>query len=352
MNQAALSYIEKTVAPLREQAHCMLKNVLLMSNVTIERLQQAKHNIAQHGRVALHFHPDHIDSRGLTVAQGLLKDGVYKTQFETHISNGQLAPELGGIRDHWENQFFGHAYAGIQHRPKYGALDFGLNPYGPAPRFGSCYLLSHCALLKNCSFSYMDSHRLLPERGTLACFEVVLAALLTESFERQSALGVNVFDPDALIAYLCSFTDIAQRFTHTGFANLDHYIEAQIHDDVSLEEDICALVVDPCYQNTPMDETLQALANQYDITLYYHQGYQMDAAHTPNNFRGACMPALAKQVARQGVMTPFNLGVATLRCTEELASWQQRDMQQQQLQQLKLLWHVLVKFGVNTTPLS
>ncbi|NKF51297.1 DUF3626 domain-containing protein [Shewanella sp. WXL01] len=359
MNKLALSHIDKAVACLREQSHSVIKNVLAMSNVPSTQLQQAMAKLAAHGRIAFHFHPDRLDSRGLTVAQGLLKDGIYKSQFETHTSNGHLSPELGGSRDHWENELFGNAYSGIKHRPKYGALDLGLSSFGPAPRFGSCYLLSKPKLLNSCSFCYLDSYRLPKERGTLNCFDAVLAALLSEAFERQSAIGKDPLTPAQLVEHLCHL-DKRSKLTDIkgGGSNLDHYIEAQVHADVSLEQDIDLLVIDPSYKGTSIGEQLATVARVYQLELTYHSGYRMALADVPVDFRGPDMPQVATYCLgleelkseelnddERQILTPYKLGQASLQCEQHLPAWQERTAHRQQQQNLKLLWHVLVKFG-------
>ncbi|WP_076540695.1 DUF3626 domain-containing protein [Shewanella sp. UCD-KL21] len=343
---AAQVHIEKTLACLREQASSVIKNILLMSNVSSQDLQQGMKKLHGHGQVALHFHPDRIDSRGLSVAAGLLKDGYYKTQFETHISNGQLSPELGGPRDHWENQLFGQCYSGVKHRPKYGALDLGLCPLGPAPRFGSCYFITQPQVLSRCSFSYMDSYRLPKEKGTLQCFEVILAALLSESFERHYALGLANIKPAQIITHLQQLpVGVNARFTRQPLCNLDHYIEAQIHGDVSLDDDIAYLVADPSFKQTEVGDCMQALCEEYDITLLWHQGYQLTLDNVPKDFRGPDMPALAQAIAKDGLISAQLIGKAAMDLSLKPMSWSERGKQAQQLQQLKLIWHVLVKFG-------
>ncbi|WP_299570197.1 DUF3626 domain-containing protein [uncultured Shewanella sp.] len=344
---AAQLHIEHTVACLREHSSSVIKNVLLMSNIPTFNVQQAMQSLHQHGRVALHFHPDRIDSRGLSVAAGLLKDGCYKSQFETHISNGQLSPELGGPRDHWENQLFGNSYSGVKLRPKYGALDIGLCPMGPAPRFGSCYFLTHTQVLSRCTFSYMDSYRLPKEKGTLNCFEVVLAALLSECFERQYALGVKDIKPAGIVEHVSYQLSkgVNARFERSALSNLDHYIEAQIHGEVSLDNDIGYLVADPSFKDTDIGEVMQTLCSEYDIELLWHQGYQLEVVKVPGDFRGAAMPDLAKVIARDNIITAEVIGRAAQVLSESPVSWSERSKQAQQIQQLKLMWHVLVKFG-------
>ena len=348
---AAQTHIEKTVACLREQASSVIKNVLFMSDIPTCDVQKAMQALNTFGQIALHFHPDRIDSRGVTVIEGLLKDGCYKSQFETHISNGQLSPELGGPRDHWENQLFGNRYSGIKQRPKYGALDLGLCPLGPAPRFGSCYFISQSEVLSRCTFSYMDSYRLPKEKGTLQCFEVILAALLSETFERQYALGVTNIKPAEVIAHMQHQLSLGvrSRFERRPLSNLDHYIEAQIHGDVSLDDDIAYLVADPSFQQTETGDAMAALCQEYDIELLWHHGYELNADSVPKDFRGASMPEVAQSISEDGLVNASIIGKAAVALTLKPMSWSERGKQAQQLQQLKLMWHMLVKFGANNS---
>lgn len=343
----AIQHIERLARGRSEQAVAVIKNVQQMSNIPMQEMQLALRQLFQCGRVALHFHPDRIDSRGLTVAEGLLRDGQYRSQFETHISNGQLSPELGGPRDHWENQLFGDVYKGTKSRPKYGALDLGMWQDGPAPRFGSCYLLTHSQLLTRATFTYLDSYRNPKERGTLSCFDDVLAALLTESFERHYALGKAEFKPLNVIHYLAHQlnSSLLTRFERPMSANLDHYIEAQIHGDVSLDEDIAMLVADPSFKGTEIGATLSKLCDRYDIELQYHSGFCLHTAQIPSDFRGPTMPSLAERIAIDDSVDAYAIGVAARDLYHSPQHWRDRGNRAQVAHELKLLWHVLVKYG-------
>jgi hypothetical protein len=349
----AVSHIEKIAFGLRDQAHAVIKNILIMSDIPTLSLQHAMKQLSQYGRVALHFHPDRIDNRGITVAQGLLRDGIYKSQFETHISNGQLSPELGGPRDHWENQLFGNAYSGIKFRPKYGALDLGLCPLGPSPRFGSCYFLTHTHVLPRCTFSYMDSYRMPKEKGTLMCFDAILSALLSESFERCYALGRHAFKPRDVIEHLIAALPqaIEQRLNGHALGNLDHYIEAQVHGELSLTDDIAYLVADPSFKGTATEEYFTQLCSDYHIELLWHQGLTLALSDVPKDFRGAAMPALAAQISptaateNSATINARIIGAEAARLQKQPSSWSERGAQSKKIQELKLLWHVLVRFG-------
>lgn len=343
----AIDFIGTQAQARRDNAIGLIRNVQQMSAIATPRLNHGLLNLAQHGRIAFHFHPDRLDYRGWPVIAGLLADGEYRSQFETRVSNGKLSPQLGGARDHWENQLFGHCYVGAKLRPKYGALDIGLHQSGPSARFGSCYLLSTPELMSQCTFCYLDSCREPREKGTLACFEDVFAALFNESFERDAALGVNALRPPALVDYLCEELPrgVDARFLRPMSRDLDHYIEAQCHGELSLAQDIDVLVADPSYKNTAIEVLMQRLCDRYQLRLCWHQGFVMAAAKVPADFRGAAMPQLAAKVARDGLLTPAILGDAEVSVRREPERWRGLGNEAELLQQFKLLWHVLVRFG-------
>ena len=343
---SAIAHVEQLARGRRDQALLMIKNVQQMSNISAAELQLALMQLKKHGRIALHFHPDRLDSRGFSVVQGLLADGIYKSQFETHISNGLLSPELGGPRDHFENQLFGNVYKGTKLRPKYGALDINLHPDGPAPRFGSCYLLTNTEVSRRSTFCYLDSYRHPKEKGTFECFEDVFSALLSESFERHYGLGKADFKPGQLVQHLGHHLQpLSRRFSQNQSANLDHYIEAQIHGNLALASDIEMLVADPCYQDTETGDLLQSLCKTYDIALAWHGGFRLDLVNVPKDFRGPSMPVLAERVAIDDAITAHAIGQAAANLVRAPKAWRDRGNVAQVLQEFKLLWHVLVKYG-------
>ncbi|WP_262985047.1 DUF3626 domain-containing protein [Nocardia cerradoensis] len=109
-------------------------------------------------RVTVHFHPDAVFGTG-TVLDALAGEGVYRSQFETGLSNGGLSAHPGGARWQWESRMFGGCYdsAPAAQRPKYGALNHRGDPYGGSPRFGSCYLRLAEHTLERTTFCFPDS---------------------------------------------------------------------------------------------------------------------------------------------------------------------------------------------------
>jgi hypothetical protein len=149
--------------------------------------------------VVLHFHPDRLGLKRLSVAECLLEDGQYRNQFETGLSSGSRTAFPGGSRDRWEQELFDGAYhgpeAGIGERPKYGALQLIRHPDGPAPRFGSCYFVLRASVSFRTSFTFAGSEQVrASERlGTIDKMDAVMAALLTEVAIGEGASTAGAF---------------------------------------------------------------------------------------------------------------------------------------------------------------
>jgi Protein of unknown function (DUF3626) len=94
----------------------------------------------------------------------LAADGVYQSQFVTGTSNCGLTAHSGGDRWRQESRIFAGAYDDVTavERPVYGALNFGGNPAGGAPRFGSSYFRLTAGTLARATFCYPDSSTVLP----------------------------------------------------------------------------------------------------------------------------------------------------------------------------------------------
>ncbi len=308
-----------------------------MANLDSRQLEALKADLNRRAHVALHLHPDRRTPRGEKVCEGLLRSGRYHGQFVTGVSNGGLSPELGGPRDRWEQQLFAGTYrdAPPESRPKYGALALMGYADGPAPRFGCCYLLLHPTCSQTCTFTYGDSCEQPDHRGTWGCWDDILAAMFGDAFSREAALGTTGLRPPALIKRLLAQLSPASRvapgqgpLSH----NLDHYVEAQVHGDIELARDVQALVADPAFRDTETGDTLKHLCATYGIELCWHPGYVLAPADVPPDFRGPSMPALARELAGGQQLDAAMIGKAA-----------NADPARYQL--LKLLWHVLVRYG-------
>lgn len=329
----------------------MLEHVCRMCDVSGAELARVFDAIGTQARVAVHFHPDRPCATGTSVAERLLAEGLYRNQFETRISNGGLSAHPGGRRDACERVLFGGAYhaanVGAAERPKYGALELLRRPEGPSPRFGSCYLVLAPHVAQRCTFTYLDSHEDPAARGTHGALEDIVASLLREAFFGDMALGEHGVSAPTLVRRLQAEL-IPQRSVGSSAApvrNLNHYVEAQIHGDLDLRADVETLVVDPSFQGTEIGELLEACCRHYGVRLERHHGFVLPPAEVPRDFRGPTMPSLASRVARQGVVHAAAIGMAAAELHRDPGAYGDRGSFDEVLQELKLLWHVLVRYG-------
>ena len=247
--RSAISNIRQRAQDLRADAVMTISHILNMSNVEPSTADAVRAAIRDHAHVVIHFHPDRpVGSR--VVARALLEDGVYRNQFETGISNGLVSTALDGPRDSWEKSLFSGAYhdgTGLRaaERPKYGALDLTCHPDGPAPRFGSCYLVLKPEVSRRSTFTFGGSQADPKFRGTIDEFDAILSAILEESFTRDFMLGVSDIRPGPAMCLLRkSLTTPRQFRTDDASHNLDHMVEAQVHGDICLDRDVEALIAD------------------------------------------------------------------------------------------------------------
>lgn len=160
--RAALRHVRTVALRDRAAALAVVGRALAGTGVRLEpeRLVGA---IGRQGRVTLNFHPDRLRADGRTVAEALATEGVYRSQFETRISNGGLTAYPGGDRDRWEERLFGGAYqrpgVGPAQRPKYGGLNLLDHPDGACPRFGSCHLRLRPEVLTRTTFCFGEFAR-------------------------------------------------------------------------------------------------------------------------------------------------------------------------------------------------
>lgn len=347
----AIENIRAEAIALRTDSQFTLSHIFRMSNLSDSDILKTKEIVQTHARVVLHFHPDR-PAGGRLVAQALLEEGIYKSQFETGISNGLVSMQPGGPRDEWERHLFHGAYQmeGVEasQRPRYGALDLMRNADGPAPRFGSCFFILKPHMTACSTFTFGGSQDKPKYQGTADELDAILGALMEESFTRDFALGVDNIRPGQLYERLGSLKDDYGDSYANGKAshNLDHVIEAQIHGEVQLERDVEALVVDPAFRNTAVGQHLCEIATKYGFPIKYHGGFALKVDQIPADFRGPTMPSLARRVAGDGaVVDTACLGRAVQSLNDNPDLWSDRGTLADELQEIKLLWHVLVKYG-------
>ncbi|TNM28540.1 DUF3626 domain-containing protein [Streptomyces sedi] len=254
--------------------------------------------------LTLNFHPDRL-ADGVPILRRMAEDGVYLSQFATGTSNGGLTAHPGGDRWHWESRIFGAAYdaAPARVRPVYGALNHRLRAVGAAPRFGSAHFRLVPEVLARSTFCYPDSSAEPTAFGVAARCDLVA---------RASAGDLPALDPA-----------------------LDGYVEAHVHGQVALARDVAALVLDPSHRGTPVAEAAVALG----CPVEWHPGFRLSLEVLEANagFRGPAAVALGRRLAEHGTLDPRMIGDAARSGAHDA-------------QELKWLWHCLVRFGTPGQP--
>jgi hypothetical protein len=267
----------------------------------------------------------------------------------TGLSAGSRSAIRGGERHQWEGLLFDGAYADadptLVDLPVYGSFDLLSDPHGGSPRFGSSFVILRRHVLERTTFCVGDSHAGPKDVGTIIEPRSVLAALSEQASRREllnRGLGL-----DALLA-ACESLYRPVRPSR----DLDGYVEAQIHGGVSLEADVEAMVVDPSFRATSVEEDLTAAGERYGFSVRWHGGSELHVEEVPDDFRGPTMPALARRVARaDGFVDACAIGRAASAVVlgEPTANG---DPPESDLQQVKYLWHTLLAHGQDAPPID
>lgn len=337
--KSAIKNVSEYIKERKDKYIDITEMILSQSNVQNSVFEEYCQNVSKYAQIALHFHPDRMVSDGTTVIDGLLECGIYKNQFETNISAGSVSAFNGGNRDNWEKEIFKGAYefAKPSERPKYGSLNLTYTEDGPSPRFGSCFFLLKPEVKKRATFTYGDSHDSPQELGTIDSFELINAGILKDLSTRGTALGekdLNVNDFLRLVNELLLQSADSRSYRKSS-KNLDFYIEAQIHGEISLDKDVDSLIVDSSFWGTDLAKQFENLCEKYDIKLTWNSGLELAVSEFPNNFRGAEVPSYAKKYGIEGKLNAYLIGRASMEMKKE----------HDDLQMLKYLWHCIVRFG-------
>ncbi|MFJ4852087.1 DUF3626 domain-containing protein [Streptomyces sp. NPDC088730] len=245
--------------------------------------------------LTLNFHPDRM-AGGRPILAALAQDGVYRSQFVTGTSNGGLTARPGGDRWRWESRIFGGAYDSVpgEQRPVYGALNFRRQETGAAPRFGSAHFRLTAQTLERATFCYPDSAAEPSDFGVAGRMSLIE---LAESDSRDA---------------------------------LDDYIEAQVHGPVLLDRHPEALVLDPSFRGTAVEEAARRLPCRTE----WHGGFRLTVAELRRHadYRGQEFTDLGVEISRGGLLDPRIIGEAAR--TGRYAA-----------QSLKKVWHCLARFG-------
>ncbi|MGL6313818.1 DUF3626 domain-containing protein [Vibrio sp. WXL103] len=264
----------------------------------IENIRSRSQGVASQPRydLTINFHPDRLTADSTPLLAAIAQDLRIKSQFETGTSNGGLSAN-GGERWRWEQRVFGGVYdhALNTQRPKYGALNYQCLDVGASPRFGSAHFRLRPHMHQRATFCYPDSY----------------------------------FEPEHFASsdYTQHLIERAEKDQHDA---LDAYIEAHFHGDIDLATDVEALVLDPIFRNTEVE----ILARRLPINLEWHSGFKLCVTELSErtDYRGEKYVSLAKDIAKNQILTPDLLGIAL-----QNGGYEEQDV--------KKVWHYLARFG-------
>lgn len=349
----AFEYVRAQALRHRLAARLILQDIAARWSIPLRGIEAAIISLEERSQIVCHFHPDRILGDGTSVAEGLLRDVRYRSQFETGISNGILGTAPDSQRELWETRLFGGAYSRTaatpdNERPKYGALDFLGFSDGAIPFFGSCYFVLDAAVARRCTFTFGDSSD-GGEVGVVGAMDWVMAGLL-KSVESGPCFGDANLSVPSLISRLVDFPVPRPRAPgHQPLGRIlhPHYIEVQVHGTIDLATDVELLVADPSFRGTPTGEALELLCSRIAIPMLWHGGFTLAAGRVPGDFPGPLtedfrarrMPLLAQHIADRGNLDAAILGRAA-------ASLDGRDdVTGEVLLDINHLWYLLIQFG-------
>lgn len=258
-------------------------------------------------RVTLNFHPDRLvgGPGGTLILEMMARDGRYRSQFETGTSNGGLTAHPGGDRWRWESRIFAGAYdeGHAANRPKYGSLNFRGRAIGGSPRFGSAHFRLTPQTLDRTTFCYPDSYEEPEHFGVATQVSTLVAMAEADDPDREEAL--------------------------------DDYVEAHVHGELLLDRDVEALVLDPCFRGTSIEDS----AHRLGCPVEWHGGFRlsMDEMRLRPDYRGPEFVQLGDELARDGFLDPAIIGNAS-----RTGRYDQ--------QSLKRVWHYVARYGSSEMP--
>jgi hypothetical protein len=350
----AIRTVRSRAVGLRSAGRSEIDAILMRQRLDIGLIDTVLATMQAGARIGLHFHPERLSRAGISVAEGLLRSGIYTNQFVAGLSSGSPSAFPGGERDLWERRLFEGAYhradvvsAG---RPKYGALDVMQYPDGPAPRFGSCFFLLRPELAKRSTFTFGGSHEdcALDRTGTLDVMEPVLAPLLSQLERGRGAFAVADLSVEGCLVQMAHsfstpFPDASFRVPGRA---LDSFIEVQIHGELRLGKDVERLVADSTFRDRPVGEVLRTISDAYRIPIDWHPGYRVTVREVPDIFRDYPVRPLAERIAVDGMLDAAIIGAAANSIYLDPAIWKGWASEDDLLAQFRRLWHVLVLTGI------
>ncbi|MEN6471750.1 MAG: DUF3626 domain-containing protein [Clostridiaceae bacterium] len=322
------AYVERICEPFHIGVHALAERVLRHS-------------------VTVNFHPDRLSNNGKSVMENLMEQGQYHGQFRTGTTNGGKTAYIGGDRFLWEQRLFRDAYPpDSADRPKYGALNLLRYMDGASARFGSCFFILNPKVIGRCTFAYGDSSSNPATLCTSDTFIGVLAELFMDVQQNGRLLNRVVSSEQEALAILLN----AGNGIKDMGKNLDYCIEAHIHGDVSLAEDVDCFYADASFRRTSFAGQAKLLCQKYGIALHWIPERRIAVDEIGSLFRGPMIPVLAKRIDGtfgngRGMLNAALIGEASCDSSTHFDAWKDIGGEAELFQYFKQLWHTVAYFG-------
>jgi Protein of unknown function (DUF3626) len=85
---AALATVRARALDALHEARTKLASILARHGISQEGEGLLMSRMSRNARVTLNLHPDRLRRDGISVAEGLRREGLYRNQFETGVTNG------------------------------------------------------------------------------------------------------------------------------------------------------------------------------------------------------------------------------------------------------------------------
>lgn len=189
--------------------------------------------------MTLNFHPDVTVGERLVVER-MAEHRRYRSQFETETISGDLTAHRGGERWKWQSRLFGPGYdtEAPAFRPKYGAINHRNDPVGASRRFEFSHFRLRLHVSTRMTFCYPDS-QLEPQNFATSDVRPLIA------LSNANELSLDPW--------------------------LDNYVEAHIHGPLIIAEDFDALVLDPSFKGTNIEEAAALMR----CPVEWHSGFSL-----------------------------------------------------------------------------
>jgi len=224
---------------------------------------------------------------------------------------------------------------------------------GASAGFGSCFFTLKHHVMERCTFTYGDSVTNPDIFGTKNSFYGIFRAILINAKEnKQFFNNKNYFTVKDLIDYLLS---LRKEMPTEMSNNFDvyipiQYIEAQVHGEINLFNDVDCFYIDESFKDTEINEQAEGISELYDIKIFWIPERKIHVKDIGDEFWGPIISVLARKI-----ISKFNIadeyinaeiiGRASRDSMLSPDEWADLGNELEVFQYMKYLWRTVVYCG-------